>query len=118
MSVVLLQWLAALGGVTGLSALISTIVDRRTRHARAQVDAAKVRAEADKVEIDGAAALTDIALRMLEPLQAQVTHLTAEVHDLGQYIEVLIGTLRSSQIPVPGRPRPGSGQMRGEQRFL
>lgn len=110
---VALQVIAAVGGTAGLTALVERVANRRTHRARTQAEADKVRAEADRAQVDAVSTLSDVALRLLAPLQAQVQSLQAdlaqsraEIHKLGVYVEVLVVELRSAQRPVPPRPPP------------
>jgi hypothetical protein len=125
-----LQIVAAVGGTAGLAALIKGVVEwRASKSANAKTDA-----EADKVEIDGAQAITAVALQLLEPLRTQVAALTvdlkaaraevvasraevaaltsslnesrAEVDLLTRYIEELVAVLRAAQLPIPPKPTP------------
>ena len=108
------QWIFGAGGVAGLAAALKVFTDWRTSKSAS----AKTNAEAEKVEIDGAQAITAVALQLLEPLRTQVAALTvdlktaraevvesrAEVALLTRYIEDLLAVLRAAQLPIPPKP--------------
>lgn len=105
---ILLQIVTALGGIAGLGAVFDRIRDRRALKLRAQAEADKASTDVERAEIDAAAAVTNVALGLLDPLRTQIASLhrdleesRREVRALGAYIEVLIGALRIAQIPVP-----------------
>jgi len=61
----------AVGGLAGLSALMKARAEKK----KLAAEAGKVEAETDKVDADTASQLTDVALRLVQPLSAELNTL-------------------------------------------
>lgn len=79
----------AIGGLAGISAVLNARALKR----KTISEAGKVEAEAEKVEADAASQLTDVALRLVQPLSAELTALRS-AHATTQ---ARVGQLESDQ---------------------
>lgn len=111
-SVQLLDWavrlLLALGGLTGVGALVSVRAQKR----KLVADTGKTDAEADNIMADASVKRVDYADKVIgvyergiDHMQEQLDEANAKIDRLTDYIEVLVAALRAGGLPVPAMPR-------------
>jgi hypothetical protein len=84
------QWLLAAGGVAGVTGGIVSVF--QSRAARRKIDG-----ETEKIDADRADTINTMALRMLEPMQRRIEHLTADVGILEPRIVAVTDRLTLAQ---------------------
>lgn len=104
---VAVQILVALGGVSGIGALLMVTAQKR----KILADSGKTNAEADKEFSEAYHRRASTQINLIDPLEKMNARLekeldkaNARIDRLTEYVEVLAEKLRENHIPVPAMP--------------